>query len=350
MYKIIGSADPKFLAASDVLIGDMSNINYEYLLFNRPIILLANEWVDKNYPDIGIKSKLENLGSNIDIALTKTTDFSRERKFWLEQSISLLPESSSSRYVSLMIKYSGLVNPEFHLIWGGNTVRMTNIEPLLIELKKKGYTHKLFKNRKDYKKSLNGNVIIVAAHFKDLWEDVPGYKVHIDHDLKGIATANIEYARKDYLKNNYFPHINLHITTGNVGNIRTMYVLGPNSNRAIIGGYPKADTLLALEGEETKRKVCEELDLSPALPLICYAPAGERSFMKPGGSLSNIVLMELGKLASFGKYNILVKTKYGNNMTWLKNRLKYIVRYRSITQDDGHKWRAMRDEILDSKF
>jgi len=43
MYNIIGSADAKYLAATDILIGDMSNINYEFLLFNKPIILIDNK-------------------------------------------------------------------------------------------------------------------------------------------------------------------------------------------------------------------------------------------------------------------------------------------------------------------
>ena len=60
-YKIVYSSDPKYLAASDILIGDMSDIIYEYLVFNRPIILNANDWVRKEFPDIGIKCDLNNL-------------------------------------------------------------------------------------------------------------------------------------------------------------------------------------------------------------------------------------------------------------------------------------------------
>ena len=53
MYVRIGSPDPKYLAATDVLIGDMSNINYEFLLLDRPIILIANNWLKDTFPDIG---------------------------------------------------------------------------------------------------------------------------------------------------------------------------------------------------------------------------------------------------------------------------------------------------------
>jgi CDP-glycerol glycerophosphotransferase (TagB/SpsB family) len=346
MYKIIGSADPKYLAACDLLIGDMSNINYEYLLFDRPIVLLANDWVQINYPDIGVKSNLFDLGKNIEQSLLQRNDYSEERKFWLEKSISLSPESASARYLKIILNKSKYINPKFHFIWGGNSVRLTNIEPLINEMKNHNYDFKLFKGRKDYVETLNRNVIIVAAHFKDIWEDVPGFKVHIDHDLKSIATANLEYAESDYKKNNYFPHIDLHITTGVAGNKRTMHVLGPNSNRTIIGGYPKADTLMSLGVAKTKLEVCAELQISPELPLICYAPAGKESIMKPGGSLSNRVLKELRMLASAGEYNVLVKTKYGNNLKWFKNGLKNVIRYNSINPDDGVKWRKIRDDII----
>ena len=36
-FKKIGSPDPKYLAATDILISDMSNINYDFLLFNSYI-------------------------------------------------------------------------------------------------------------------------------------------------------------------------------------------------------------------------------------------------------------------------------------------------------------------------
>ena len=38
-YQQVASPNAKYLAATDILIGDMSDINYEFLLFDRPIIL-----------------------------------------------------------------------------------------------------------------------------------------------------------------------------------------------------------------------------------------------------------------------------------------------------------------------
>jgi len=59
--KLIGSPALTYLAATDILIGDMSDVNYEFLLFDRPIIILANRWVNENFPDIGIKTDITGI-------------------------------------------------------------------------------------------------------------------------------------------------------------------------------------------------------------------------------------------------------------------------------------------------
>ena len=54
-FKIIGSSHPKYLAATDILIGDMAGINYEFLIFNRPINININNLTiqgDENYTGI----------------------------------------------------------------------------------------------------------------------------------------------------------------------------------------------------------------------------------------------------------------------------------------------------------
>ena len=63
--KQIASAEVKYLAATDILIGDMSDINYEFLLFDRPVILIANEWLYENFPDIGIKTNRKGLINSV---------------------------------------------------------------------------------------------------------------------------------------------------------------------------------------------------------------------------------------------------------------------------------------------
>lgn len=68
-FREIGSAEAKYLAASDILIGDMSNTNYEFLLYDRPVILLANTWVWRYFPDIGLKTALGGLRSAIERSL-----------------------------------------------------------------------------------------------------------------------------------------------------------------------------------------------------------------------------------------------------------------------------------------
>ena len=207
MFRIISNADPKYLAATDLLIGDMSNINYEFLLFDRPIVLLANEWLMKNFPDIGIKTDLRGLQSAIKSSLANANEYQKARELWLERTISQSMESASKRYIDIILNKSDIALPIFIFIHGNSSIRQTNLLPLVEQVQKRGFEHYFIGKRNELKKKNRNNVIIVAAHFCDLWEDIPGYKVHIDHDLKGVATANLEYAIWEYKKHKYFPHI-----------------------------------------------------------------------------------------------------------------------------------------------
>ena len=76
----IESPEARYLAGTDVLIGDMSDINYEFLLFDRPIILLSNEWLRKNFPDIGIKTDVPELGQSIKRCLSDPTEYGGQRR------------------------------------------------------------------------------------------------------------------------------------------------------------------------------------------------------------------------------------------------------------------------------
>jgi len=348
MFNIIGSADPKYLAATDLLVGDMSNINYEFLLFNRPIVLLANKWIKRNFPDIGPKIDQENLKVTIEKSLQIPNDYEVSRRFWLERTISIKENSASQRYIDIILEQSGIVNPEFIFVWG-DAVRKTNIEPLVNEVISRGLQYLFIKNKREVKYNDKNSVIIVAAHYIDLWPDVPGYKVHIDHDLKGVATANIKYAVFEYKRNNYFPHINLHIVAGEAGDKRTKFVLGPLADRTVIGGYPKGDDLIRLNTLKNKKQVFKELGNKESNPLITYAPAGQIDFMKPGGSLNNNIIKEFEKLSSSGKYNVLVKIKYKKTAQF---RVKQILKKTNIFQrkiiDNGSSWNFIYNQIINN--
>lgn len=87
-------------------------------------------------------------------------------------------------------------------------------------------------------------------------------------------------------------------------------LLGPLKDRAVIAGYPKADDLLRLNTFGNRRAVCQELGFDENKPIITYAPSGEESYMKSGGSLSREVIAKLKEIASKNDYDILVKLKY----------------------------------------
>lgn len=339
MFKIIGSANPKYLAATDLLIGDMSNTNYEFLLFDRPVVLLANNWLTKNFPDIGYKTNIKNLGSTIVESIEHPHEFQLSRKLWLNRTISITEEKASKRYLDIILQKAGIQKPTFILIHGGNSVRKTNLQPLIEEISGREFPQH-FIHCKD--KIQDGKNIIIGAHCKDFHSKVPGYKVHIDHDLKGVATANLEYAIRDYKKHQYYPHIDLHIVAGKAGEKRTKLVLGPYADRTVVGGYPKGDHLLKLSTIDNKNLVYEELGFKKGIPLVSYAPAGPVNFMKPGGSLKSDVIDKLREISRNGKLNILIKGKYNRDMkSQTIQLLKAVNIFSKKVYDDGSKWRSL---------
>jgi hypothetical protein len=302
----IGSADPKYLSATDILIGDMSDTNYEFLLFDRPIIQLANEWLRENFPDIGIKTDLEGLEDAIYRSIEYPDEFREQREYWLAKTIHQPDGHSARRVLDTITQHSGIAVPKFVFIHGDNSVRKTNLDPLMREAMQAKINADCV-TRVDHTQDPT-DTIFVAAHFADL--DIPGgYKVHLDHGLKGQGTANVEMSFRDYQNNDFFPHINLHITAGEVGQERTQWLIGPHSDRAVIGGYPKADDLLCLNTESNKQQVYAELRLERDGLLITYAPAGRESYEKPGGSYRLDVIHKLKEIAARSEHNFLVKLK-----------------------------------------
>lgn len=303
----IESPEAKYLAATDILIADMSDINYEVLVYDRPIILLANEWLKMNFPDIGIKTSLDELGASIERSLTEPMEYQKERKVWLIKTIYKPFENASERVLKIAISKSRYKKPTIVIIHGDSDVRKTNLVPLYDEAMRQNI-EAMFVSHPSLGVKEGNERIYIAAHFEDL-HIKGGYKVHLDHGLKGKGTANVEIAKKDYMKNHYFPLIDLHITAGEIGNERTKMLLGPNGNRAIIAGYPKADHLVALNTPENRADVFNELGFDNNKPLITYAPAGRENYEKPGGSFCPEVLEKLTSLSEEYNYNILVKLK-----------------------------------------
>lgn len=324
-FRQIGSAEAKYLAATDVLIGDMSNTNYEFLLYDRPVILLANEWLRNNFPDIGIKTDLDGLLGAIERSLRNPDEFKAQRKYWLDKAIYKPDGLTSKRYIDIILSRCQIENPHFVFIHGNNSVRKTNLNPLAKETRRRGikteYVAAVGLNK------TKSDTVYIASHYQDLLNIQYGYKVHIDHDLKSKATINLEKAIKDHKEHNYMPLTDLYIVAGEAGDEYTKTVLGPLSDRRIIGGYPKADDLIRLNTRENKISVLKELGFDINKPLITYAPAGMESYEKPGGSLSNEVIEVLKEISEKTDYNVLAKLKYPKRSSLLRllGKLKRVV-------------------------
>ena len=291
-----------------MLIGDMSNTNYEFLLYDKPVILLANEWLKENFPNIGIKTDLNGLFDAIERSLQNPDEFKVARKHWLEKTIYKPDGFTSKRYIDIVLSKCQIENPTLVLIHGNDSVRKTNLEPLLEEVRNRGMkTQYVAAVSNDSAKS---DAVYIGAHYEDLLNIPTGYKVHIDHDLKGKGTNNVEMAIRDHTKHNYMPATDLYIIAGEAGNEYTKTVLGPLHNRRVIGGYPKGDKLIGLNTPENRTSVFKELEFDVNKPLITYAPAAKQGYAKPGGSLSPEIIAKLKELSKETNYNILVKLKY----------------------------------------
>jgi hypothetical protein len=258
-----------------------------------------------------------------------------------------LPDNgSSSNYIDIALQNSGYNNPKFVLIDGNNPVRKTNLLPLFNEIKYREMVVCLV-HKYDASFNTNANIIFIGAHVNDIKKIEKGYKIHIDHDLKAPSTANLAHAKRDYKRNNYFQNIDLHITAGEAGKIRTQYLLLENHEKVIVGGYPKAMDYLNLNNEKNKLEVCTELGFDPSKHLVTYAPAGKKKYMKPGGSFNESVLVSLREIEKNLDINILVKLKYSKNMSvkeFFLKLLKYMYsQTMKIIYSDGEKeW----DDIL----
>ena len=132
-FKIISSPDPKYLSATDILIGDMSDINYEFLLLDKPLILLANEWIHNNWPDIGIKINIDGLNDAIIESINNPNKYSNSRKSWLNKTIYQPYENSSSRILDKAIRLSKYRDPTLVIVDGNSEVRRSNLIPLYNE-------------------------------------------------------------------------------------------------------------------------------------------------------------------------------------------------------------------------
>jgi CDP-glycerol glycerophosphotransferase (TagB/SpsB family) len=353
-FAIIGSAEARYLAATDILIGDMSNINYEFLLFNRPVILLANDWIIKYFPDFGIKTSIDKMEEAILRSIKNPNEFENERKFWLDIAIANPENGASKKYIDIALEKSNFKNPKFALLDGNNAVRKTNLDPLFNELKRRKLNVTMTSGIKDLNQCYEETVFF-GAHFDDLKKINYGYSIHIDHDLKAPSTANLAQAVKDYKKNQYFDNIQLHITTGTGGEHRTQFVLGKNKDRVVIGGYAKADDLISSNHPGIKAEVCKELGFDVNKPLVTYAPAGPKNYMKPGGSYSETVLRKLKEMSeNHPDFNLLVKIKYKKDSTISelinKQLKKAYSTYRTLRySDSGKEWEMIINNILNKK-
>ena len=327
-YKVVNSSDSKYLSACDILIGDMSDINYEFLVFNRPIILLANDWVRKEFPDIGIKCDLNNVLEAIHQSIQNPKEYETNRKIWLSKTHHKPDGKSSIRVLNKINEYSKLINPKLIFIHGNNEVLKNTVKPIYKEAIKQGYKSELIER---FSKKIHSQENIYISSHNKLLNFSYGIKIHVDHGNKGQGVGPVDNKIKQWKKNNYWCNTDLFITEGEISYEKTKKCLGPHKKKAVMVGFPRSDDYLRLNTPENKISVCEGLGLDHKLPLVIYAPAGKYTYpQKQGATLSRTVIKKFKKISKSKDFNILVKLK--NPRFWFLQRvhnkvLSYIRKY-----------------------
>ena len=250
-FKIVNNADSKYLAVTDILIGDMSDIVHEFLIFNRPIILLKNDWVIKEMANIGIKCDIsfEDIVRSIKRYQDNSDLYRKERMEWLRKTHYKPDGNSSKRVVESIITKSGIDNPRLVFLHNNNDINYVTIKPIYFKANEMGVQTILQDRFKEKKHSHNN--IYIASHNEYL-NFIPGYKVHVDHGNKGPGVTEMVNKIKQWEKANYWRNTDLFITEGPISYERTQNVLGPFKEKAIMVGFPRSDEYIELDSPETK--------------------------------------------------------------------------------------------------
>jgi len=251
-FKIIGSPHPKYLAATDILISDMSNISYDFLLYNRPIILIANKWVRGKMPDFGIKTDLEGLDAAIKESIENPKGFEKQRRLWHKKTMYMPDGKSAYRVLDMIIEKSGITNPYILFFHGDNDVSKVHLDPLFSAAQEKlvsceftsFFDEKLYSSKK--------GLLIVSTHNNILDDIKYGYRVHIDHSVKGKGVTDFNSLSQLYKEKEYYRNTDLQVTEGEISFENTKILMGPLKDRVIMAGYPKSDTLLKYNTAENK--------------------------------------------------------------------------------------------------
>ena len=117
----------------------MSDTNYEFIIFDRPIILLANDWLRENFPDIGIKTDIEGLEQAIKKSIEQPQEYQKQRLEWLEKTVHKPDGHSSKRVLETILEKAQLKEPHFVVQHRDDAVHKTNLAPLAREIKKQGF-------------------------------------------------------------------------------------------------------------------------------------------------------------------------------------------------------------------
>jgi CDP-glycerol glycerophosphotransferase (TagB/SpsB family) len=196
------------------------------------------------------------------------------------------------------------------LIHGDNDVSIVHLEPVYEEIRRRGIKAEFVSSFVEEKYAKIPGLICISTHNEILDKIKFGYKVHIDHSVKGKGVTYFEGLADIYRARDYYKGTDLQITEGVESFENTKKLMGPLKERVVMAGYPKSDTLIKFNTGENKNNIYEELGFDIDKILITYAPTGKYRYpFKQGASLSGRVLKCLKDIAKKNNYNLLIKLR-----------------------------------------
>jgi hypothetical protein len=210
----------------------------------------------------------------------------------------------------VIIEKSGITNPYILFIHGDNDVSKVHLDPLFSAAREKCFSCG-FAGYFDEKTHASQKDLLIVSTHNNILDDIKyGYRIHIDHSVKGKGVTDFNSLCLLYKEKEYYKNTDLQVTEGEISFENTKLLMGPLKDRVIMAGYPKSDTLLKYNTAENKEQVYRELGLKNDRILITYAPTGKYRYpFKQGASLSKEMLNHLKIIAKTNDYNILVKLR-----------------------------------------
>jgi hypothetical protein len=299
---------PYWLAKADIFVGDMSDLTYEALILDIPILQFENKWIKDNFPVVGERFKTgSELYQKLSAMMSQEIPIGTSLKYSnIIDNVIDCPSNSEGRILTELSSTFSLPNVNFEFHHLNNHIYKEILFPILDQIKKYYPKYTVIDTTRSTKliNKPNFRNVSLICHVETshiLKND--DYIIHIGHGLKGDGTAFLGKSIELYRSNNHFIKIDKFYVAGKMGKDRLTNVLGVGCDRISIVGYAKITKLI-----QSRRKLQKRKRVSDKITIL-YGPAGIREPDKPGGSVTISLLYNLIKVGLKPNVCVVIKVK-----------------------------------------